>query len=136
MKNLIVALTFLLSFGAFAQPTQDKWEPRPDIEGWMTYEFYTCDSNGRQITDRRNPKYKKFTVEILVTIYGTPPTGILYTIVQQVSDQICQYGGLQRFYPNVRILDVEYSTYFGIGDPIGTIEVIDPNRPIKPVKTR
>ncbi|WP_410879615.1 hypothetical protein [Myroides sp. DW712] len=136
MKNLILTLTFLLSWGAFAQPTEDRWEPRPDMEGWRTYEFYTCDSNGHRITDRRNPKYKKFTVEILVTIYGTPPTGILYTVVQQVSDQICKYGSLQYFYPNVRILDIEYSTYIGTGDPFGPIEVIDSSSPIKPVKTR
>lgn len=116
MKNLFLVLTLLLSFSAFAQ--YDKPDPGPDIARWFTYEFYTCDSNGHQITDRRHPKYKKFTVEIYQTIYSTPPTGILYTIVQQVSDQICQYGELQRFYPNVRILDIEYSTYIGIGDPI------------------
>ena len=117
MKKLFLILTLLLSFSAFAQ-----YEPadpgKPDISGWFRYEFYTCDSNGQQITDHRNPKYKKFTVEIYQTIYGTPPTGILYTIVQQVSDQICQYGELQRFYPNVRVLNIEYSSYIGIGDPI------------------
>jgi len=63
MKNLFLALTFLLSFSAFAQ-----YEPanpdRPDIAGWFQYEFYTCDSNGQQITDHRHPKYKKFTVKI------------------------------------------------------------------------
>ena len=127
MKNLFLVLTLFLSFSAFAQ--YDKPAPKPDISGWFRYEFYTCDSNGHRITDHRNPKYKKFTVEIYQTIYGTPPTGILYTIVQQVSDQICQYGELSRFYPNVRILDIEYSSYIGIGDPITPGPVI-----IKPIK--
>lgn len=117
MRNLLLLLTFMLSFGAFAQ--QNGRDPvRPDMERWITYEFYTCDSNGYRITDPRNPKYKKFTVEILHTIYGTPPTGILYLIQDQVSDQICKYGALQRFYPNVRILNIEYSIYHGIGNPL------------------
>ncbi|WP_060875401.1 hypothetical protein [Myroides odoratus] len=128
MKNLFLVLTLLLSFSAFAQ-----YEPanpdRPDMERWITYEFYTCDSDGYRITDQRHPKYKKYTIEILQTIYGTPPTGILYPIVQQISDQICQYGELQRFYPNVRILDIEYSSYIGIGDPITPDPII-----IKPIK--
>lgn len=121
MKKLILILTLVLSFSAFAQ--HDTPAPPADMSGWFTYEFYTCDSNGHRITDRKHPKYKKFTIEIYQTIYGTPPTGVLYTIVQQVSDQICQYGELQRFYPNVRILDIEYSTYIGIGDPIGPIRI-------------
>jgi len=121
MRNLILTLTLMLSFSAFAQ--YDTPATPADRSGWFTYEFYTCDSNGHEITDRKHPKYKKFTIEIYQTIYGTPPTGVLYTIVQQVSDQICQYGELQRFYPNVRILDIEYSTYIGIGDPIGPIRI-------------
>lgn len=100
---------FLLSVGAFAQSGgmyTGPAEPQ-DIAGWFKYEFYACDSNGQPITSQFQSGYKKFYVEIYQTIYGKPPSGVQYTIVNQVADKICQTGDIG-FMGNVRVIKIEY----------------------------
>lgn len=100
MKNLLLMLACVVSMGAFAQ---DQSGPPPILIGgsqWQSYTFYTCNSNGVEITNPLNPKYKKYDLEILVPI-STEPWHVVSLYRDRVKDQICQFGEITEFHPDL-----------------------------------
>ncbi|WP_413513821.1 hypothetical protein [Myroides odoratus] len=109
MKKLFLGFAFLLSLVTFAQ---EQSGPPPILIGgsqWQSYTFYTCDSNGVEITNPLNRKYKKYDLEILVPI-STEPWHVVSLYRDRVKDQICQFGEITEFHSDlIKILKITKS---------------------------
>lgn len=101
MKKLFLFLVLFCSMGAFAQIEHYPMPPLQLYE-WRMFTYYTCDSNGNEITNPNDYRYKKYEVMVSVPVNLPPKPRITDFVHDRLRDQICQYG---------RITD-RYTDYF------------------------